>query len=97
MNRRSFLTGLGSIVAAPAIVPFASLMPVRGIIMDVRHRLTAAEVEILTRYRSQMISALASPVPAELAKECERIGCSLIAELDTMIKLRRDRQARPIV
>lgn len=30
MNRRSFLCGL---VAAPAIVPFASLMPVRGIIV----------------------------------------------------------------
>jgi hypothetical protein len=31
MNRRSFLT----LLAAPAIVPFASLMPVRGIIMPI--------------------------------------------------------------
>jgi len=30
MNRRSFLRGL---VAAPAIVPIGSLMPIRGIIM----------------------------------------------------------------
>ena len=35
MNRRSFLTGLGSLVAAPAIVPYASLMPVRGIVMTI--------------------------------------------------------------
>lgn len=34
MNRRGFLGGLGSLLAAPAIVQFASLMPVRGIIMD---------------------------------------------------------------
>jgi len=32
MNRRSYLTGL---IAAPAIVPFSSLMPIRGIIMSV--------------------------------------------------------------
>lgn len=33
--RRSFLLGLGSLIAAPAIVRASSLMPVRGIIMDV--------------------------------------------------------------
>lgn len=32
LNRRSFITGL---IAAPAIVKAASLMPVRGVIMDV--------------------------------------------------------------
>jgi hypothetical protein len=36
MHRRSFLTGLGALVAAPAVVQFASLMPVRGIIMPTR-------------------------------------------------------------
>lgn len=36
MNRRGFLLGLGtSIIAAPAIVRAASLMPVRGIVMPV--------------------------------------------------------------
>ncbi len=36
LNRRGFLGGLGaSIVAAPAIVRAASIMPVRGIIMSV--------------------------------------------------------------
>jgi hypothetical protein len=35
-SRRSFLLGLGSaLVAAPAVVRAASLMPVRGIIQDV--------------------------------------------------------------
>lgn len=33
MNRRGFLRGLGSLIAAPAIVQASSLMPVRGIIM----------------------------------------------------------------
>lgn len=33
VNRRSFLTGLGSLIAAPAIVRASSLMPVRGIVM----------------------------------------------------------------
>lgn len=32
MNRRGFLTGIGALIAAPAVVKFASLMPVRGII-----------------------------------------------------------------
>jgi hypothetical protein len=37
MDRRSFLTGLGaSLVAAPAIVRAAGLMPVRGIIMPIK-------------------------------------------------------------
>ena len=36
MDRRSFLTGLGtSLIAAPAIVRAVSLMPVRGIVMAV--------------------------------------------------------------
>lgn len=35
MNRRSFLAGLGSLIAAPAIVRASSLMPVRGIVMPV--------------------------------------------------------------
>ena len=33
MDRRSFITGLGALIAAPAIVKASSLMPVRGIIM----------------------------------------------------------------
>jgi hypothetical protein len=36
MNRRSFLTGALGLVAAPAVVPFASLMPVRGIVMAIQ-------------------------------------------------------------
>lgn len=36
MNRRGFFLGLGaSLVAAPAIVRAASLMPVRGIVMPI--------------------------------------------------------------
>ena len=35
-SRRSFLVGMGgSLVAAPAVVRAASLMPIRGIFMDV--------------------------------------------------------------
>jgi hypothetical protein len=36
IHRRSFLTGLAATLAAPAIVRAASLMPVRGIVMDVQ-------------------------------------------------------------
>lgn len=36
-SRRSFLVGIGaSLIAAPAVVKAASLMPVRGIVQDVR-------------------------------------------------------------
>lgn len=34
-SRRTFITGLAATLAAPAIVRAASLMPVRGIVMDV--------------------------------------------------------------
>lgn len=34
IRRRSFLTGLAAAFAAPAIVRATSLMPVRGIVMD---------------------------------------------------------------
>lgn len=33
IQRRNFLVGLASLIAAPAIVRAASLMPVRGVIM----------------------------------------------------------------
>lgn len=35
LARRSFLTGLGALIAAPTVVRAASLMPVRGIVMPV--------------------------------------------------------------
>jgi len=35
MNRRGFLTGLAAALAAPAIVRFENLMPVRGIIVPI--------------------------------------------------------------
>lgn len=44
MNRRGFITGLTSLIAAPAIVKASSLMPVRGIIVPVAH-------DILTTHR----------------------------------------------
>lgn len=34
-TRRGFITGLATLIAAPAIVRVASLMPVRGVVMDV--------------------------------------------------------------
>jgi hypothetical protein len=34
MNRRGFLTGLVSVIAAPAIVRAASIMPVRALVTD---------------------------------------------------------------
>jgi hypothetical protein len=37
MNRRSFLTGLASTVVAPSIVNYASLMPMRGVIVPLSH------------------------------------------------------------
>jgi hypothetical protein len=35
IQRRTFLKGLGSLLAAPAVVKAASLMPVRGIVQAV--------------------------------------------------------------
>ena len=35
MDRRRFITGITGLIAAPAIVPFASLMPIRGVVMPV--------------------------------------------------------------
>lgn len=36
LSRRSLFSGLGALIAAPAVVKAASLMPVRGIVMPVR-------------------------------------------------------------
>ena len=33
-SRRSFLGGIGSLIAAPAILKASSLMPIRGIVME---------------------------------------------------------------
>lgn len=34
LSRRKLLVGLGGLIAAPAVVKCASLMPVRGVVMD---------------------------------------------------------------
>ena len=55
MDRRSFLRGL---IAAPAVVSFSSLMPVRGIIMprySVEEIVAAAVQEAGTYGRSMMM------------------------------------------
>lgn len=46
-SRRSFLAGLGSLLAAPAIVRAEILMPVRGIIVPTRNSLLT--IEMITR------------------------------------------------
>lgn len=52
MNRRGFLLGLGAALAAPAIVPYASLMPVK------LARLTAADVRRVDNFmRANALSA----------------------------------------
>jgi len=59
MHRRDFLFGLGaSVVAAPAVVHAASLMPVRGIVMPVGASRVTPEmvVEDLSRGNFQMPS-----------------------------------------
>lgn len=48
--RRSFLAGLASIFAAPAIVRISSLMPMRGMLM-------VQESAFLAAYRREMIEA----------------------------------------
>ena len=47
LPRRSFLTGLASFIAAPAIVRAASLMPVRGIVQDWRYVAHVAHLDYL--------------------------------------------------
>ena len=54
LERRKFLTGLASLIAAPAIVRVSSLMPVRGIIQDIEPTLLMpadlyAELAAVTR------------------------------------------------
>jgi hypothetical protein len=49
LHRRSFLTGLtASLIAAPAIVRAASLMPVRGIVMPVER--LVGRVRVMAKY-----------------------------------------------
>lgn len=56
INRRSFLTGL---IAAPAVVQFASLMPIRGIVMDIAPRLGVIV------YVNQNSVLVCEPAPAD--------------------------------
>lgn len=48
-SRRSFLAGLGSLLAAPAIVRAEILMPVRGIIVPTRNMNSLLTIEMITR------------------------------------------------
>lgn len=48
--RRSFLTGLAGIIAAPAIVSFQNLMPIRGIIMPPKPKLIVPVLEDTSHY-----------------------------------------------
>ncbi len=60
IGRRGFLAGLGALIAAPAIVSVANIMPVKAmpsheLLMDLFHRRIAAAEEILMRDLSRMI------------------------------------------
>ncbi len=50
IERRKFLTGLGALIAAPAIVKASSLMQVRGVIQEA-YAPVMSGTEILARYR----------------------------------------------
>ena len=56
IGRRSFITGLVSLVAAPAIVRAASLMPVKSV--SLRSVITPSEVNIDLYGRGPMMLAL---------------------------------------
>lgn len=43
LSRRGFIGGLAALIAAPAVVRAASLMPVRGIIIPTRNLITLEE------------------------------------------------------
>jgi hypothetical protein len=45
MHRRSFLLGLGALMAAPAIVKATSLMPVKQMVVPVRERMIKAYLD----------------------------------------------------
>lgn len=49
LSWRSFFAGLGAFIAAPAIVPIANLMPVRGIIMPVTRSSQLLTLDMITR------------------------------------------------
>ena len=58
-SRRSFLTGLGaSLIAAPAVVRFASLMPVRGIVQAVEPNLVGLYSELCHYTRKAFVPRL---------------------------------------
>jgi hypothetical protein len=63
MDRRSFITGVVGLIAAPAIVRASSLMPVRGIVMPVVYGRSPAMAALET------IRAV-NNLPAELRAEC---------------------------
>jgi hypothetical protein len=49
MHRRSFLLGLGALMAAPAIVKATSLMPVKQMIVEPRWRMISGSLDPTTR------------------------------------------------
>lgn len=61
-DRRSFITGIASLIAVPAIVRAASLMPVRGIVQDIYGTSPAmaaliARAKELSEIRARMLAA----------------------------------------
>jgi hypothetical protein len=73
IKRRSFLTGLASALAAPAIVRASSLMPVRGIIVPWRVPLvggTTLYVEMIGNDSNDGLSPLSAFRTLQRAYEC---------------------------
>lgn len=52
-SRRSILTGLVSLLAAPAIVRVQNIMPVRAIVVPVRPVLTIADLQRIKNWMRQ--------------------------------------------
>lgn len=50
IERRKFMTGLVALIAAPAVVRAASLMPVRGVVMDAYGR--SPMMDVLRYFRT---------------------------------------------
>lgn len=67
MDRRSLILGLGSLLAAPAIVRATSLMPVRGIIMP---RPVKVLVDMITGHEAELSSSWTDERLADLTRFC---------------------------
>jgi hypothetical protein len=94
--RRSFLTGLGALLAAPAIVKADSLMHIRGVVLPALDRRwllwygaasDALGVRLDVANFKLAIPQYASPAPEHIQATLERLYPELIDRVEAMVRV----------